>query len=129
MTEEKSARFDILSSSESGLSYVREKRGGLMRVLTESELQDFNDPPPCPQCAEQFGCEHINCAGEPLLSESEVESDVPAEWMAFAKENGVSCGDLERLRVIERGDEYRVASGVNADMRTMEIVILLNDAR
>ena len=130
MTEEKSGRFDILSSSESGLSYVREKRGGLMRVLTESELQDFNDPPPCPQCAEQFGCEHINCAGEPLLSENEVESDVPAEWMAFAKENGVSRGDLERLRVIERGgDEYRVASGVTADMRTMEIVLLLNDAR
>ena len=57
MTEQKTERFDILSSSESGLSYVREKRGGLMRVLTESELQDFNDPPPCPQCAEQFGCE------------------------------------------------------------------------
>jgi len=94
MTEQKTVRFDILSSSESGLSYVREKRGGLMRVLTESELEDFNDPPPCPQCAEQFGCEHINCAGEPLLSEGEVESDVPAEWLAFAKENGVSRGDL-----------------------------------
>lgn len=130
MSEEKSGRFDILSSSESGLSYVREKRGGLMRVLTESELQDFNDPPPCPECAEQFGCEHINCAGEPLLSESELESDVPAEWLAFAKENGVSRGDLARLLQIERGgDEYRVASGVNADMRTMEIVLLLNDAR
>jgi len=131
MPDEKSGRFDILSSSESGLSYVREKRGGLMRVLTESELQDFNDPPPCPQCAEQFGCEHINCAGEPLLSESEVESDVPAEWMGFAKENGVSRGDLERLRAIERGgdNEYHVAGGVNADMRTLEIVILLNDAR
>lgn len=130
MSEEKNGRFDILSSSESGLSYVREKRGGLMRVLTESELQDFNDPPPCPQCAEQFGCEHLNCAGEPLLSESELESGVPAEWLAFAKENGVSRGDLARLLQIERGGgEYRVASGVNADMRTMEIVILLNDAR
>lgn len=130
MSEEKNGRFDILSSSESGLSYVREKRGGLMRVLTESELEDFNDPPPCPECAEQFGCEHINCAGEPLLSESELESDVPAEWLAFAKENGVSRGDLARLNLIERGgDAYRVASGVNADMRTMEIVILLNDAR
>jgi hypothetical protein len=130
MTEEKSARFDILSSSESGLSYVREKRGGLMRVLTESELQDFNDPPPCPQCAEQFGCEHINCAGEPLLSESEVESDVPAEWMGFAKENGVSRGDLERLHAIERGDEgFRVVSGATSDVRMLEIVLLLNDAR
>ena len=126
---EKTERFDILSSSESGLQYVREKRGGLMRVLTESELQDFNDPPPCPQCAEQFGCEHINCAGEPLLSETEVESDVPAEWLAFAKENGVSRGDLARLSAIERGaDGYHIAGGVNADMRTMEIVLLLNDA-
>ena len=130
MTEQKTDRFDILSSSESGLRYVREKRGGLMRVLTESELEDFSDPPPCPQCAEQFGCEHINCAGEPLLSESEVESDVPADWMAFAKENGVSRGDLERLRVIEHADEgYRVVPGTSADMRTLEIVLLLNDAR
>lgn len=130
MTEQKTVRFDILSSSESGLSYVREKRGGLMRVLTESELEDFNDPPPCPQCAEQFGCEHINCAGEPLLSEGEVESDVPAEWLAFAKENGVSRGDLERLRVIERGDAgYRIASGATSDVRMLELVLLLNDAR
>src|SRR5436305_11680517 len=129
MTEQKTVRFDILSSSESGLSYVREKRGGLMRVLTESELEDFNDPPPCPQCAEQFGCEHINCAGEPLLSEGEVESDVPAEWLAFAKENGVSRGDLERLRVIERGDEgYRIAPGATSDVRMLELVLLLNDA-
>ena len=129
MSDDRSERFDILSSSESGLHYVREKRGGVMRVLTESELQDFNDPPPCPQCAEQFGCEHLNCAGEPLLGEGELESNVPAEWIAFAKENGVSRGDLERLRVIERGDDgYRVASGVSADMRTLEIVLLLNDA-
>ena len=42
----KAQRFDLLSSSESGLSYVREKRGGTMRVLTETELADFNDPPP-----------------------------------------------------------------------------------
>jgi len=129
MTEQKTVRFDILSSSESGLSYVREKRGGLMRVLTESELEDFNDPPPCPQCAEQFGCEHINCAGEPLLSEGEVESDVPAEWLAFAKANGVSRGDLERLRVIERGDAgYRIAPGATSDVRMLERVLLLNDA-
>jgi hypothetical protein len=125
---QKTGRFDILSSSESGLSYVREKRGGLMRVLTESELEDFNDPPPCPECAEQFGCEHINCAGEPLLSETELESAVPAEWMTFAKENGVSLGDLERLRIIERGEEgFRIATGANADMRAQEIVLLLND--
>src|SRR4030081_2237439 len=60
-------RFDMLSSSESGLTYVREKRGGVMRVLTESELADFSDPPPCAQCAEQFGCEHFNCAGGAVL--------------------------------------------------------------
>jgi len=130
MPDEKTGRFDILSSSESGLSYVREKRGGLMRVLTESELEDFNDPPPCPQCAEQFGCEHINCAGEPLLSENEVESDVPAEWLAFAKENGVSRGDLARLGLIERGGEgYQVAPGATSDVRMLELVLLLNDAR
>jgi hypothetical protein len=129
MTEQKSERFDILSSSESGLRYVREKRNGLMRVLTESELEDFSDPPPCPQCAEQFGCEHINCAGEPVLSESEVESDVPAQWLEFAKENGVSRGDLERLRVIElRGEGYVVANGATADMRTLELVLLLNES-
>ena len=129
MTEQKSERFDILSSSESGLRYVREKRNGLMRVLTESELEDFSDPPPCPQCAEQFGCEHINCAGEPVLSESEVESDVPAQWLEFAKENGVSRGDLERLRVIElRGEGYVVATGAPADMRTLELVLLLNES-
>ena len=129
MTEQKSERFELLSSSESGLRYVRERRGGLMRVLTESELQDFNDPPPCPQCAEQFGCEHLNCAGEPLLGEGELESAVPAEWLAFAKMHGVSRGDLERLRVIELAhDGYRVTPGVSADMRTLEMVLLMNDA-
>ena len=129
MTEQKTERFDILSASESGLRYVREKRSGLMRVLTESELEDFNDPPPCPQCAEQFGCEHFNCAGEPLLSDGEVESEVPQEWRAFAKDNGVSRRDLDRLRVIERGaDGYVVAHGATADMRTLEIVLLLNEA-
>src|SRR5258705_13278571 len=100
MTEQKTVRFDILSSSESGLRYVRERRGGLMRVLTESELEDFNDPPPWPQCAEQFGCEHINCAGEPMRNEGELESAVSKEWMPFAKKHGVSRGDLERPHVI-----------------------------
>ncbi len=129
MPEQKSERFDILSKSESGLQYVREKRGGVMRVLTESELADFNDPPPCPQCAEQFGCEHLNCAGEPLLSESEIESDVPADWMGFAKRHGISRGDLNRLKLIQlEGEEYRVAHGANTDMRLLEIVLLLNDA-
>jgi hypothetical protein len=122
-------RFDLLSSSESGLTYVREKRGGTMRVLTESELADFNDPPPCPQCAEQFGCEHINCVGEPMLSEEELGAHVPAEWMDFARTQGVSAQDIDRLRVIEQHEgEYRFA-GTGADMRTLEIVLLLNEER
>jgi hypothetical protein len=124
-----SKRFDILSRSDSGLSFVRERRGGVMRVLTESELADFGDPPPCPQCAEQFGCEHFNCAGEPLLSEAEVEAEVPGEWKGFARDTGVSRGDLLRLLAIERvDDEYRLASGTVADMRTLELVLLLNEA-
>ncbi len=121
-------RFELLSKSNSGLTYVREKKGGVMRVLTESELADFDDPPPCPECAEQFGCEHINCAGEPLLSEGEVESDVPGPWRQFAKDNGVSRNDLERLLTIEQHEgQYRVAAGVTADMRMLEIVLLLNE--
>ncbi|HXH41089.1 MAG TPA: hypothetical protein VNN08_20850 [Thermoanaerobaculia bacterium] len=125
----KAKRFDLLSSSESGLSYVREKRGGTMRVLTESELADFNDPPPCPQCAEQFGCEHFNCAGEPMLGEDEVEARVPSEWMGFAREQGVSAQDLERLgRIDQHEGEYRF-SGTDADMRTLELVLLLNETR
>jgi hypothetical protein len=120
-------RFDLLSNSESGLTYVREKRGGVLRVLTESELADFNDPPPCPQCAEQFGCEHINCAGEPMLSEDDLDARVPAEWMAFARAQGVSAQDIDRLRVIEQHEgEYRF-SGTGADMRTLELVLLLNE--
>jgi len=121
-------RFEHLSRSNSGLHYVRERKGGVMRVLTDSELADFNDPPPCPQCAEQFGCEHFNCAGEPLIDETQLESVVPPEWLAFAKMAGVSAGDLERLRAVEVHEgEYRVAAGVNADVRMMEIVLLLND--
>ena len=121
-------RFEHLSRSNSGLHFVRERKGGVMRVLTESEMADFNDPPPCPHCAEQFGCEHFNCAGEPLIGEAEIESVVPHEWRLFAKDHGLSERDLERLRVIERHeDEFRVASGVSADMRTMELVLLLNE--
>lgn len=124
------SRFDILSRSDSGLSFVRERKGGVMRVLTESELADFGDPPPCPQCAEQFGCEHFNCAGEPLLSESEVDAEVPGEWKNFARDIGLSRGDLVRLRVIEKAGEegeYRLVSGAAADMRTLELVLLLNE--
>ena len=125
----KAKRFDLLSSSESGLTYVREKRGGTMRVLTESELADFNDPPPCPQCAEQFGCEHFNCAGEPMLEEDDLGARVPTEWMGFAREQGVSAQDIDRLRLIEQHEgEYRF-SGTGADMRTLELVLLLNEAR
>ena len=133
MTEKPSpSRFDILSRSDSGLSYVRERKGGVMRVLTESELADFGDPPPCPQCAEQFGCEHFNCAGEPLLEDAEVDSVVPDEWRPFARDNGVSRGDLERLRLIERAGEegeYRLTGSAPADMRALELVLLLNEAR
>jgi hypothetical protein len=128
--ERSTSRFDILSRSTSGLSFVRERRGGVMRVLTESEMADFNDPPPCPQCAEQFGCEHFNCAGEPLLSDAEIERDVPTEWQRFAREYGISRPDLERLQAIEvRDGQYQLASGTNADMRLMELVLLLNEAR
>lgn len=123
-------RFDVLSRSESGLSYVREKRLGVTRVLTPSELEDFSDPPPCPECAEQFGCEHFNCAGEPLLPEAEVDADVPAAWMEFAKDHGVSRNDLERLRSIEQVEGvYRLTSGAPSDMRMNEIVLLLNESR
>jgi hypothetical protein len=123
-------RFDILSKSESGLNYVRERRLGITRVLTQSELADFNDPPPCAECGEQFGCEHFNCAGEPLLSDAEIESEVPKEWMGFAKENGLSRNDMPRLTRIELHEgEYRLADHETADMRTLELMLLLNEAR
>jgi len=124
-------RFDLLSRSESGLSYVREKRGGVTRVLTESELEDFSgDPKPCPECGEQFGCEHFNCAGEPLLLDAEVDAEVPRQLTAFAKEYGLSRPDLERLHSIELHEgEYRLATGATSDMRMLELVLLLNDAR
>ena len=126
----KHPRFDLLSESESGLHYVRERRGGVVRVLTDAEMEDFNDPPPCAECGEQFGCEHFNCAGEPLLGDGEIETEVPAEWMAFAKEYGVSRNDLGRLRAIEQhAGDYRLAEGTPADVRSLELVLLLNDAR
>lgn len=130
MSDEPFKRFDLLSKSESGLSYVRERRLGVTRVLTASELEDFNDPPPCAECGEQFGCEHFNCAGEALFGESELESAVPQEWREFAREYGISRGDLDRLQRIERVDgEYRLTAGGDVDMRTQELMLLLNDAR
>lgn len=121
-------RFDVLSRSESGLTFVRERRGGVTRVLTPSELADFDDPRPCPECAEQFGCEHFNCAGEALLAEAEIEIAVPPEWRELAREHGLSVEDLGRLRTIERHEgEYFVAKDAGADLRTLELVLLLND--
>jgi len=126
----KHPRFDLLSDSQSGLHYVRERRGGVVRVLTDSEMEDFNDPPPCGECGEQFGCDHFNCAGEPLLADGEIESDVPAEWVGFAKEYGISRGDLDRLRLVEQSaGEFRLIDGTAADLRSLELVLLLNDAR
>lgn len=124
-------RFDLLSRSDSGLSYVRERRGGLTRVLTDQELAEFDDPKPCPECAEQFGCEHFNCAGEPLLTDAEVEAEVPEAWRAFAKDYGISREDLTRLGDIVRagGGEYETSAPPPHDLRTLELVLLLNEAR
>jgi hypothetical protein len=124
-------RFDILSTSESGLSYVREKKLGVTRVLTESELADFSaDPKPCPECGEQFGCEHFNVAGEPLLAEAEIEAQVPQQWIEFARDYGLSRNDLERLRTIELHEgEYRAKPDVEHDVRTLELALLLNENR
>jgi hypothetical protein len=119
-------RFDILSRSDSGMHFVRERQSGVMRMLTESEMADFNDPPPCPDCGEQFGCEHVNCAGEPMLADDQVELDVPREWTALARAHGLSRNDLERLRSLEeREGEYHAVPG--ADMRTLELVCILNE--
>jgi hypothetical protein len=120
-------RFDVLSRSESGLTFVRERRLGVMRALTEEELAGFDDPPPCPECAEQFGCEHINCAGETMLSETEIAAEVPAEWMLFARDHGVSRGDIARLQSLRREEEEFRAPEGPADVRTLEIVLLLNE--
>ena len=121
-------RLELLSRSDSGLHYVRDRKGGVLRRLTEDELHDFDDPPPCEQCGEQFGCEHFNCAREPLLSEAEIEADVPEQWRAFAREAGISRNDLERLRLIEhRHGQYHVAPNATSDMRLQELVLLLND--
>lgn len=119
-------RLEHLSVSDSGLHYVREKKSGVLRRLTDSELNDFDDPPPCEQCGEQFGCEHYNCAREPMLAEPEIDTEVPEQWRAFAREAGLSRNDLERLRAIDhREGAYHVPP--NADMRMQELVLLLNE--
>lgn len=119
-------RHEHLSVSDSGLHYVREKKSGVLRQLTDSELNDFDDPPPCEQCGEQFGCEHYNCAREPLIAEPEIDANVPEQWRAFAREAGISSNDLERLRAIEHRDgEYHAVA--NGDMRMQELVLLLNE--
>lgn len=120
-------RLEHLSVSDSGLHYVREKKSGVLRRLTDSELNDFDDPPPCEQCGEQFGCEHYNCAREPLLSDPEIDADVPEQWRAFARIAGISRNDLARLAVLEvRNGEYHIAAAATSDMRMLELVLLLN---
>jgi hypothetical protein len=123
-------RFDILSRSASGLSYVRERKLGVVRVLTADELSDFDDPAPCPECSEQFGCEHFNCAGEAMLTDAEIAAEVPAQWLAFAQECGVSRGDLARLKLVECVEgEYRLAGEAEHDVRALELVLLINEQR
>lgn len=130
MSEERphNPRHELLSRSDSGLHYVREKKSGVLRRLTDDELNDFDDPPPCEQCAEQFGCEHYNCAREPLLTEAQLEAEVPEQWRAFAREAGVSRNDLIRLNAIEqREGAYLIAPNATTDMRMQELVLLLNE--
>ncbi|HEX8410069.1 MAG TPA: hypothetical protein VF883_14500 [Thermoanaerobaculia bacterium] len=130
MSEERphNPRHELLSRSDSGLHYVREKKSGVLRQLTDEELNDFDDPPPCEQCGEQFGCEHYNCAREPLLTEAQIEAEVPEQWRAFAREAGVSRNDLIRLNAIEqREGAYHIAPHATTDMRMQELVLLLNE--
>jgi hypothetical protein len=122
-------RFDILSRSESGLNYIRETKSGIVRTLTPEELRDFEDPKPCEQCGEQFGCDHYNCAGERLLDDGEIDGVVPAEWRELARGEGLSSNDVARLRTIERTAEgmHKVAADAPSDMRTMELALLLDE--
>ena len=121
-------RHELLSRSDSGLHYVREKKSGVLRQLTDDELNDFDDPPPCEQCGEQFGCEHYNCAREPLLTEAEIEAEVPEQWRAFARDAGVSRNDIVRLGAIEqREGAYHITANATTDMRMQELVLLLNE--
>ena len=122
-------RFDILSRSESGLSYIRETKSGIVRTLTPEELHDLEDPKPCEECGEQFGCDHYNCAGERLLEEAEIGEAVPAEWRELAREEGLSQNDVARLLTIRRTPEgtHEVAADATSDMRTMELALLLDE--
>lgn len=122
-------RFEILSRSESGLAYVREQKSGIVRTLTEEELRDFEDPKPCEECGEQFGCDHYNCAGEPLLEDGEIDAVVPSEWRALARGEGLSSNDVARLQTIKRTPEgkHQVAPDAGSDMRTMELALLLDE--
>src|SRR5512147_2600792 len=105
-------RHEILSRSESGLTFVRDRKNGILRQLTEEELRDFSDPPPCEECGEQFGCTHYNCAGERLLADHDIESFVPEQWIAFARACGLSREDLHRLASIQRHEgEYLLVPG------------------
>jgi hypothetical protein len=123
-------RHEILSRSESGLTFVRDRKSGILRQLTEDELRDFSDPAPCEECGEQFGCTHYNCARERLLADHDIESFVPEQWIPFARAYGLSHEDLHRLASIQRHEgEYFLAPGAPADMRTQELVLLLNDFR
>ena len=127
---EGSRRFDHLATSSSGMHYVKERVSGVMRALTESELADFQDPPPCPSCAEQFGCEHFNCAGEAILVDDAISMSVPESWVQFARDYGLSVEDVDRLAKVECVEgEWKLRAATPADMRTQELVILLNDAR
>ena len=122
-------RFDLLSRSESGLTYIRETKSGIVRTLTEDEMHDLDDPKPCAECGEQFGCEHYNCAGEPLLEESEIAEAVPQEWRELARTEGLSRNDVGRLGTIRRTPEgkHAVAPEATSDMRTMELALLLDE--
>lgn len=122
-------RFDILSRSESGLSFVRETKSGIVRTLTAEELRDFEDPKPCEECGEQFGCQHFNCAGERLLDDGEIDEAVPAAWRELAREEGLSRNDVARLQTIERTAEgqHHVAPDAASDMRSMELALLLDE--
>ena len=122
-------RFDILSRSESGLNYIRETKSGIVRTLTPEEMRDFEDPKPCEECGEQFGCDHYNCAGERLLDDGEIDDAVPAEWRELARGEGLSSNDVARLRTIERTAEgmHKVAADAPSDMRTMELALLLDE--
>jgi len=124
-------RLRILSSSESGIHYVRDTKNNLLRRLTHAELLDLNDPKPCATCGEQFGCEHFNLAGEPMLSDDELDTQVPLPWQSFARREGVSREDLTRLLTIRRSEDegaFIFTNNDEHDLRALEILLLLNES-